>query len=196
MNALREAGFIVISSPVEEASEEIEEGKVIRTEPAVGQLAALGSQVSIVVSTGLPTVEVPAVTDLFAETAIQILRDELLDAVVIFEQVPAGSPNVGRVMAQDPEPFEEVEVGLIVTITVGQVAQTTTTRPRPTTTTTTPPTTTTTPPTTTTTTTLPQGSGPTTGPTTTTTIPQESGPTTGPATMTTIPQESGRTTVL
>ena len=78
---------------------------------------------------------VPAVTDLFAETAIQILRDELLDAAVIFEQVPAGSPSDGRVMAQDPAPFEEVEIGLVVTITVGEAAQTTTTRPRPTTTT-------------------------------------------------------------
>ena len=141
VNALREAGFIVNPSQVEEASEEIEEGKVIRTEPAADQLAAVGSQVSIVVSTGLPTVTVPAVTDLFAETAIQILRDELLDVAVIFEQVPAGSPSDGRVMAQDPAPFEEVEIGLVVTITVGQAAPETTTTT--TTTTTTPPPTTT-----------------------------------------------------
>ena len=66
---------------------------------------------------------------------------------IIFEQVPAGSPNVGRVMAQDPEPFEEVEVGLFVTITVGEAAPTTTTTPPTTTTTTTTPPTT--PPTTT-----------------------------------------------
>ena len=137
VNALREAGFLVNPSQVEEASEEIEEGKVIRTEPAADQLAAVGSQVSIVVSTGLPTVTVPAVTDLFADTAIQTLRNELLDVAVIFEQVPAGSPSDGRVMAQAPAPFEEVEVGLVVTITVGQAAPETTT-----TTTTTPPTTT------------------------------------------------------
>ena len=142
-------------------------------EPAADQLAAVGSQVSIVVSTGLPTVTVPAVTDLFAETAIQTLRDELLDVAVIFEQVPAGSPSDGRVMAQNPAPFEEVEVGLVVTITVGEAAQTTTTRPRPTTTTTTTPTTTTT---TTTTTTPPT----TTYPTTPTAPPTTAYPTTSP----------------
>ena len=173
VNALREAGFIVNPSQVEEASEEIEEGKVIRTEPAADQLAAVGSQVSIVVSTGLPTVTVPAVTDLFADTAIQTLRNELLDVAVIFEQVPAGSPSDGRVMAQDPAPFEEVEIGLVVTITVGEAAQTTTTRPRPTTTTTTTPPTTTT---TTTTTTPPT----TTYPTTPTTPPTTAYPTTSP----------------
>ncbi|NDH84674.1 MAG: hypothetical protein EBY65_07360 [Acidimicrobiia bacterium] len=54
---------------------------------------------------------------------------------VIFEQVPAGSPSDGRVMAQDPAPFEEVEIGFVVTITVGEAAPETTT----TTTTTTPP---------------------------------------------------------
>ena len=151
VNALREVGFLVNPSQVEEASEEIEEGKVIRTEPAADQLAAVGSQVSIVVSTGLPTVTVPAVTDLFADTAIQTLRNELLDVAVIFEQVPAGSPSDGRVMAQDPAPFEEVEVGLVVTITVGQAAPETTTPTTTTPPTTTPPTTTypTTPPTTT-----------------------------------------------
>jgi hypothetical protein len=33
------------------------------------------------------------------------------------------------VISQDPEPFEEVEIGFVVTITVGQVAPTTTTSP-------------------------------------------------------------------
>lgn len=127
VNALREQGFIVNPSQLEEPSEEIEEGKVIRTEPAAGQLVAIGSQISIVVSTGLPTVQVPAVTDLFADTAIQTLRNAGLDVVTLFEEVPAGSPSVGRVITQDPAPFAEVEVGLVVTITVGQAAPETTT---------------------------------------------------------------------
>ena len=126
-NALREAGFIVNPSQVEEASEEIEEGKVIRTEPAADQLAAVGSQVDCGVD-GSANGDGAGGDGSLRETAIQILRDELLDVAVIFEQVPAGSPSDGRVMAQDPAPFEEVEIGLVVTITVGEARTTTTGR--------------------------------------------------------------------
>ncbi len=139
VNALREQGFIVNPTQIEEPSEEIEEGKVTRTEPAAAQLVAVGSQISIVVSTGLPTVQVPAVTNLLADSAIQALRNVGLEVVDIPGEVPAGSPSVGRVIDQDPAPFEEVEIGFVVTITVGEAAPETTT----TTTTTTPPPTTT-----------------------------------------------------
>lgn len=139
VNALREQGFIVNPTQIEEPSEEIEVGKVTRTEPAAAQLVAVGSQISIVVSTGLPTVQVPAVTNLLADSAIQALRNVGLEVVDIPGEVPAGSPSVGRVIAQDPAPFEEVEIGFVVTITVGEAAPETTT----TTTTTTPPPTTT-----------------------------------------------------
>ena len=139
VNALREQGFIVNPTQIEEPSEEIEVGKVTRTEPAAAQLVAVGTQISIVVSTGLPTVQVPAVTNLLADSAIQALRNVGLEVVDIPGEVPAGSPSVGRVIAQDPAPFEEVEIGFVVTITVGEAAPETTT----TTTTTTPPPTTT-----------------------------------------------------
>ena len=139
VNALREQGFIVNPTQIEEPSEEIEVGKVTRTEPAAAQLVAVGSQISIVVSTGLPTVQVPAVTNLLADSAIQALRNVGLEVVDIPGEVPAGSPSVGRVIAQDPAPFEEVEIGFVVTITVGEAAPETTTT---TTTTTTTPTTT------------------------------------------------------
>ena len=139
VNALREQGFIVNPTQIEEPSEEIEVGKVTRTEPAAAQLVAVGSQISIVVSTGLPTVQVPSVTNLLADSAIQALRNVGLEVVDIPGEVPAGSPSVGRVIAQDPAPFEEVEIGFVVTITVGEAAPETTT----TTTTTTPPPTTT-----------------------------------------------------
>lgn len=127
VNALRSAGFEVGSGQIEEASEEIEEGKVIRTEPVSGSLVPAGTQVMLVVSTGLPTVAVPAVTQVFADTAIQSLRNSLLEPIVQYEQVPAGSANVGRVIAQEPEAFVEVEVGSEVLITVGEAAPETTT---------------------------------------------------------------------
>ena len=127
VNALRSAGFEVGSGQIEEASEEIEEGKVVRTEPVSGSLVPSGTQVTLVVSTGLPTVSVPAVTQVFADTAVQSLRNSGLEPIIQFEQVPAGSANVGRVTAQVPEAFIEVEVGSEVLITVGEAAPETTT---------------------------------------------------------------------
>ena len=133
VNALREEGFVVNATQIEEPSEEIEEGKVTRTEPAAAQLVAVGSQISIVVSTGVPTVPVPSVVNLLIDSARStILLDGLVLGEPIFVDVPAGSPSVGRVISQDPEAFEEVEIGFVVTITVGQEAVApTTTYPTP-----------------------------------------------------------------
>ena len=82
---------------------------------------------SVIISTGFPTIEVPAVTDLFADTAITTLRGKGLEVATVFETVPEGSPSVGRVIAQSPAAFEEVEVGTVITITVGEAAPPTTT---------------------------------------------------------------------
>jgi len=137
VNALREEGFVVNATQIEEPSEEIEEGKVTRTEPAAAQLVAVGSQISIVVSTGVPTVPVPSVVNLLTDSAVNTIRTEgLVVGGPIFVDVPAGSPSDGRVISQDPEPFEEVEIGFVVTITVGQAVAPTTTYPTPPTTTT------------------------------------------------------------
>ena len=127
INALNAAGFNVDPNQVEEPSEEIEEDRVIRTNPEANTLVADGSLISIVVSTGLPTIEVPQVTDLFADTAITTLRNQGLEVATVFEQVPAGSVGIGRVLSQAPGAFEEVEVGTVITITVGEAAPETTT---------------------------------------------------------------------
>lgn len=134
VNALTADGFLVSNVQIEEASEEIEEGKVIRSEPEAGSLVPAGTQVTLVVSTGLPTVQVPAVTQLFADTALQTLRSALLEPIIQFEEVPAGSADVGRVRRQEPEAFTEVEVGSEVLITVGEAAPESTTTITPTTT--------------------------------------------------------------
>ena len=134
INLIRDAGFNVDPNQQTEASEEIEEGLVIRTNPEANTLVAAGSQVSVIISTGFPTIEVPAVTDLFADTAITTLRGKGLEVATVFETVPEGSPSVGRVIAQSPAAFEEVEVGTVITITVGEAAPPTTTE-APTTTT-------------------------------------------------------------
>ncbi len=140
VDLLRSEGFTVSPEQLEEPSEEIEEGKVVRTDPALNTLVPSGSQVSIVVSTGFPQVVVPQLDGLFADTAITTLRNLGLDPIPVFEPVPVGSPQVGRVIAQSPAAFEEVDQGSQITITIGEATAETTT----TTTTTEAPTTTTT----------------------------------------------------
>lgn len=126
INAFGDAGFTVAAVRLEEAHEEIEEGEVIRSEPPANALVPAGSQVSIIISTGVPKVVVPQLDGLFADTSIMTVRNAGLDPVPVFEPVPVGSAQVGRVIAQAPGAFEEVEVGSIVTITVGEAVLTAT----------------------------------------------------------------------
>jgi serine/threonine-protein kinase len=124
---LRNAGLTVSTEQLEEPSEEIEEGKVVRTEPSVNSLVPSGSQVSIVVSTGFPQVVVPQLDGLFADTAITTLRNAGLDPIPVFEPVPVGSPQAGRVIAQSPAAFETVDQDSPITITIGEATEETTT---------------------------------------------------------------------
>ncbi len=67
-----------------------------------------------------PAVVVPQLDGLFADTAIQTLRNAGLDVVPVFESVAEDSPFVGRVVDQSPAAFDEVPEGTVVTITIGE----------------------------------------------------------------------------
>ena len=120
--ALLSAQFRVTPENTEEASETIEEGLVIRTEPESGSLVDKGSWVTIVISTGFPTVQVPGVVDLFADSAEQTLRQVRLEVEILLVPVPIGDASVGRVITQDPAPFEEVLLDTVVVIEVGEAS--------------------------------------------------------------------------
>ena len=140
------------SDQVNEASDTIPAGDVIRTEPAVNNLVDANSSVTVVVSTGVPQVQVATVTGLFVDNARTRLENDGLVVSVQFQTVPAGAADVGRVISQSPAAFVEVNVGETVTLVVGEAAAAPTTTAA--TTTTAGATTTTTAATTTTTTTV------------------------------------------
>ena len=121
--ALHFAEFRVTPENVEEPSETIEEGLVIRTDPEADNLVDKGSWVAIVVSTGFPTVPVPGVVDLFADSAEQTLRQVRLEVEIVLVPVPVGDASVGRVITQTPEPFTEVELDTVVVIEVGEATE-------------------------------------------------------------------------
>ena len=139
-------GFVVTITP--EANDAVPLGSVIRTSPAIDQQVDKGSALTLFVSSGATQVTVPPLIGLKEDQArVLIASKGLIVAPVIFQDVPFGSANDGRVMLQDPPRGALVNSSSTITITVGKAL------PAPTTTTVAP--TTTAPATTTSTTTAP-----------------------------------------
>jgi serine/threonine-protein kinase len=143
-------------------------GIVIAQDPQAGVNTSRGAKVTLTVSKGPGTTQVPLVTGYQRADAVQTLQASGFVVTIVMQDVTDPSQD-GLVLAQNPRPGSKATKGAEATITVGHlVAQTTPTETVPTTptttevTTTAPPPTTTAPPETTTT-------SPTTTPATTTT---------------------------
>jgi len=113
---LKNAGFQV--TVTEEASSEVEEGRVIRQSPLANQKVAEGSTVTIVVSTGPAKVNVPNLVGKSKEEAESILAGLGLEPDVSYTVDPA---HVGKVVDQNPPAGTEVEEGSQVEIVVGRL---------------------------------------------------------------------------
>ena len=113
-SALRREGFEVGTR--EEASDDIDEGFVIRTEPAAGAQAPRGSTVTLVLSSGAEDVNVPNVTRLDRATAEQTLTGRgFLVRVANRETTDFAA---GIVIEQDPSGGTTAPRGSAVTLTV------------------------------------------------------------------------------
>jgi eukaryotic-like serine/threonine-protein kinase len=104
----------------QEASGDVNEGRVIRTEPAAGTPVERGSTVVIVVSSGPQTVPVPDVVGLDEESARSALEGAGFRVEVQTESVPIADPSAGTVIEQSPQGNSQAEPGATVTITVAQ----------------------------------------------------------------------------
>ena len=123
-----------------EASETVPEGIVIRTEPEAGTLVMPDSTVTLVISSGAPSVLVPDVFGATIEGATGQLNAVGLAAQVASQTVSVDDPALDqRVVMQTPAAGASVDAGTTITITIGVY-----TPPTTTTDTTAPPTTTTT----------------------------------------------------
>ncbi len=139
---LKGAGFGVTRN--DEPSEQ-PKGEVVATDPQGGASVAKGTTVTVTVSKGPGTSQVPDVTGRQQDEARQLLQSS--GFAVTIEYTPVTDPGQdGIVLAEKPHAGKKAKQGTAVTITVGQLVE-------PTVTTTTIPTTTAT--TTTTTTTIP-----------------------------------------
>jgi beta-lactam-binding protein with PASTA domain/tRNA A-37 threonylcarbamoyl transferase component Bud32 len=123
-----------------EESETVPEGTVIRTEPEAGTLVMPDSTVTLVISSGAPSVVVPDVFGATIEGATGQLNAVGLAAQVASQTVAVDDPALDqRVVMQTPAAGASVDAGTTITITIGVY-----TPPTTTTDTTAPPTTTTT----------------------------------------------------
>ncbi len=101
----------------EESSEEIEEGKVIRTEPAEGETVEEGAEVVVFISSGSAIVKttVPTVLGMDISKAISILKDYNLK--YDYEVVESDKPK-DQVLTQDIEKGTEVPEGTVIHMTI------------------------------------------------------------------------------
>jgi serine/threonine-protein kinase len=119
-NLLGQRGFQTTTR--DQASDTVDSGKVIGTEPGAGTQADKGSLVTIVVSTGPAPVEVP---DVIGRTEAQA-RSTLEAAGFNVDAVPqdvTDSGDVGNVLDQDPKGNATADKGSTVVITVGRAAK-------------------------------------------------------------------------
>ena len=135
-SAIQEAGFR-FRNPVYEPSDTVNEGSVIRTDPPAGTSLEANSQITIIVSSGVEQLNVPAVVGDEADAA----QRELEGAGFVVQRqtrtLSPGDSNVGKVMSQTPNGGQQADKGSTVTITVGVAEATTTTSTTTTSTTTT-----------------------------------------------------------
>jgi serine/threonine-protein kinase len=117
---------------VSQASDTVDAGKVIGTNPAAGSSVPKGSKIQLIVSSGKEQVTVP---NLYGRTQSEAMAD--LQSVGLTGTVTSvfscASSNSGQVIAQSPSPGSRVERGSNVNMSVcKQTATTTTTTSRPT----------------------------------------------------------------
>lgn len=133
-----QAAGLRFANATEAASATVPAGSVISTDPPGGASVERNSVIQIVVSTGVEQVRVPDVVGQTEADARDEIRDRGLVVAVTPQSVPAGDPNAGRVLSQDPAGGRDADRGSTVSIVVGVAAPATTTTTASTTTTSTP----------------------------------------------------------
>jgi serine/threonine-protein kinase len=116
---LKAAEFEVATKSIN--SKDVEEGDVVKTEPAGGSIATHGSTVTIFVSAGPKLVKVPVLVDKQRRLAVQEIRARGLVPEVGEEE---SNSAVGRVLRQSPSAGQELEPGSTVQIVVSSGRET------------------------------------------------------------------------
>jgi serine/threonine-protein kinase len=115
-STLQGAGFAVAR---EEVEDDAPAGVVVGQNPAAGSEQAKGSVITLQVSSGPATSQVPDVTSQTEADATAQLQASGFEVQVV-EEIVDDPLNDGRVLSQDPEGGTEAEQGTTVVIVVGR----------------------------------------------------------------------------
>jgi serine/threonine-protein kinase len=114
-----------VGNQINEPSTSVAAGKVTRTDPPAGTQVAVGSSVTVFVSTGVPQVMVPDVSNDNQSDASAALRAAGLNPQ--FTSQPTSDPTKnGKVINQNPAAGTTVNQGSTVTVVLGAFTTTTT----------------------------------------------------------------------
>ncbi|MBW3665512.1 MAG: Stk1 family PASTA domain-containing Ser/Thr kinase [Actinobacteria bacterium] len=118
--ALRNAE-LAIEGREERFDEEVEKGRVIGTDPAIGTSVPVNSSVTLIISAGEETEIVPRVVGLTeAEARFQL---EAVDFEVLTYREPSDTVDEGKVIRQEPEGSSRAPKGSEVTIVISDGPQ-------------------------------------------------------------------------
>jgi eukaryotic-like serine/threonine-protein kinase len=131
-SALEGQGFVVSRVDIQS---DLANGVVVASDPPPGTSVSKGSKVTLSVSKGPATTQVPDVSNQNQADATSILQSAGLTVAIITDPVTDPSQD-GVVIAQDPAAGADAKQGEVVTIHVGQLSgspggDTTTTSPAP-----------------------------------------------------------------
>lgn len=117
---LQSSPYNFVVTLASEANSTIEQGRVIRTEPAIGAQSPAGSAITIFVSSGGGKVTVPQVEGQTEADARTLLANAGLTPDVKYQDVPANDANIGKVISQGTDAGTLVEPGFIIRLTIGR----------------------------------------------------------------------------
>ncbi len=119
-NQLINAGLRPATTSATEASDTVERGLVIRTDPAEGTPVAADSTVTLVVSSGPSEVRVGALIGKTEDEARALLEDDGLVLGTVTPQDTQDESQVGRVLSSNPAAGQPVAPGTPVNLVVGR----------------------------------------------------------------------------
>ena len=121
-STLEDKGFVVKGKTKKEASDEVDEDKVIGTDPEIGDTLKEGSEITLIVSTGSEKIEIEDYTGenfekvkaKLEEAGIMVLTDEK-------DVSKDDNPEEGAILDQDVEPGTKLGEGDTITLTIPNI---------------------------------------------------------------------------
>ena len=121
-STLEDKGFEVVGKTKKEASDEVDEDKVIGTDPEIGETLKEGSEVTLIVSTGSEKIEIEDYTGENYEKVKEKLEEAGINVIIDKKDVSKEeNPVEGTILEQDVEPGVKLGEGDTITLVIPNV---------------------------------------------------------------------------